>query len=107
MLWQALTAGVGPRRWRKENQGVERTRYAFKEQHTQACVLAAKHSLIHSLVEDPQACELGQVLIYTTGLGTAQQHRHLPSVCAVLGPGVDVVETEKSSQPGQNGVDVY
>lgn len=44
--------------------------------------------------EVPQACELGQVLLNTPGLRAAQRHHHLPSVHAVLGPGMGVVEAE-------------
>lgn len=45
--------------WPKKNKGEEGTGYAFKELHTQACVLAAKHWLVGSTVE---ARELGRVL---------------------------------------------
>ena len=55
----------------KNNKGEEVNSHAFKELHTQAGVLAAKHSLVRSLIE---ACVLGQVHINTTEPGTVQQH---------------------------------
>ena len=70
--------------------------HAFKELHTQARVLAAKHSLVHSLAE---ACVLGQVLINTTELRTIQQHCHLPCIHAGLGPGMGVAKTEANKPP--------
>lgn len=55
----------------KNNKGEEVNSHAFKELHTQAGVLAAKHSVVRSLIE---ACVVGQVLINTTELGTVQRH---------------------------------
>lgn len=55
----------------KNNKGKEVNSHAFKELHTQARVLTAKCSLVHSLM---RPCVLGQVLINTTEPGTVQQH---------------------------------
>ena len=80
----------------KEKQRGEVNSHAFKELHTQARVLAAKHPLVHSLVE---ACVLGQVLINTTELRTVQQHCRLPLIHAGLGPGMGVAEIEANKPP--------